>query len=483
MMPMMRSNVMMKWPLSALFLLLSAVPACKNDEGGESGGGTDGGGTGGESGDGADDESGPDEPDPLGPDPLGDQCGGDVHGWETECLVQNVVGEASDRGEIPGLPPEGGSPVRSLCCEGQPSIEEADAGCQGYCMLEACEAALADHFNRCESCALPNCGFDMTDCLDGGAHNQLVACWQPAQLPFNYTLTTSCSAINNEQRNPDGTFDFFEQPLNDPMNDPDFCGMPESLEHEPPRGLGQYKASASDGTLARLTWVVADMNGEERSEELAVLFEYGVVPCTATPSAECLELSALELTLPTTSAMGMTISRARLSVVAVEEAPVLERGEHFRFSEGSLRVLMQAYVDGVPLVLSGTNVGSPSGRISPAGDQFSISGLRFEYADSVVDVALEVDIQGQYDARRPTAQITRVAAPQRCDEPVSLLATSHDADQDPLTHTWWVRGIGTFSGPLLELALPAGEHTVMLTSGDGSGLFDSETLRYARVCR
>jgi hypothetical protein len=134
-------------------------------------------------------------------------------------------------------------------------------------------------------------------------------------------------------------------------------------------------------------------------------------------------------------------------------------------------------------VLGGANVGSPSGRLSPAGDQFSISGLRFEYADTMVEAALEIDIQGQYDARRPTAQITRVAAPERCDEPMSLLATSWDADQDPLTHTWWVRGIGSFSGPLLELPLPAGEHTVMLTSGDASRLFDSETLRYTRVCR
>lgn len=480
---MMRSNVTMKWPLSALLLLLPVLPACKDDDDDGTGGGTDGGtggsGTGGESGEGADDESGPDDPNP---DPHGDQCGADVLGWETECSVQVVIGEASDRGEIPGLPLEGGSTVRTLCCEGQPSIEEADTGCHGYCMLETCEAALVDHLNRCQSCALPNCGFDMTDCLDGGAHDQLVACLSPTQFPFNYTLTTSCSAINNEVRNPDGSFHFIQHPLNQTGDDPDICGMAENFEHEPPRGLGQYKTSASDGTLARLTWSMADMSGEERSEELDVSFEYGVVPC-ATPSAECMELTALELSLPTTSALGMTITKARLSVVGVEETPVLERGEHFRFAEGTLRVLMQAYVDGIPLVLSGTNIGSPTGRLSPAGDQFSISGLRFEYADSIVKAALEIDIQGQYDARRPTAQITRVTAPERCDEPVTLVATSWDADRDDLTHTWWVRGVGSFSGPLLELPLPAGEHTVMLTSGDASKLFDSETLRYTRVCR
>ena len=180
---------------------------------------------------GADDESG--DPPVPDPDPHGDQCGGDVLGWETECLVQDVIGEASDRGEIPGLPPEGGSTIRRLCCEGQPSIEEADTGCHGYCMLEACEVALVDHLNRCQSCALPSCGFDMTDCLAGGAHDQLVACLSPAQFPFNYTLTTSCTAINNQVRNPDGSFGFFEQPLNDPMNDPKICGLPENFEHEP----------------------------------------------------------------------------------------------------------------------------------------------------------------------------------------------------------------------------------------------------------
>jgi hypothetical protein len=144
---------------------------------------------------------------------------------------------------------------------------------------------------------------------------------------------------------------------------------------------------------------------------------------------------------------------------------------------------MQAYVDGIPLVLTGTNVGSPTGRLSPAGDQFTISGLRFEYTDNVVAAALDIEVQGQYDARRPTAQITRTLAPESCAEPVTLLATSWDADGDPLTHTWWVRDFGSFSGPLLELPLPAGEHTVILTSKDGSGLFDTETLRYARTCR
>lgn len=66
---------------------------------------------------------------------------------------------------------------------------------------------------------------------------------------------------------------------------------------------------------------------------------------------------------------------------------------------------------------------------------------------------------------------------------MTLLATSWDNDQDPLTHTWWVRDIGSFTGPLLEVVLPAGEHDVMLTARDPSGLVHSTNLRYARTCR
>jgi hypothetical protein len=479
--PMMRKKTMMRpvLDLVGLVLLLPALPGCGNDGGGGgSGAGTDdGGGTGGES-DGADDES---AGDPPGPDPQGDQCGGDIHGWETLCFIEDLEATASDGREILGLPPVGGHTARTLCCEGHPSIAEANAGCDGYCMLEICEAALAAHLAGCQTCAWKNCGFDMTDCLDGGAHDQTLACFSPPYYG-SYTLTTSCTAFDNEPRNPDGSFAFLEQPIDVQDTAPPVCNPTSDLELDPPRGLGQYAGSAADGTEARLRWSMADMSGQERSEDLGVSFEYAIMPCTFT-STDCMALTNLELTLPTTTALGMTITKARLSVVAVEEAPMIEHGEHFRFSDGSLRVLMQAHVDGIPLVLAGTNVGSPSGHISPDGDQFSISGLRFEHVDSVISAALEIDIQGQYDARRPNAQITRTSAPDRCDEPVSFLATSWDADEDPLVHTWWIRDIGSFSGPLLELPLPAGEHDVMLTSRDASGLFDAETLRYARTCR
>lgn len=464
--------------------LLLFVIGCGDDSGGGSdgGGGTgdaDTGGEGeGEGGEGADDETGGGEP-PRDED--GDRCGTDIHGWQTRCMVEDVTASTSDQGSIPGAPAVGAHTGRMLCCEGNPPVATADAGCDVICRLEVCEAAKLHHMSRCDSCGPLDCGFDMSKCLDGGTHLQAVVCTKPLQWPTWYELTTSCSAFNNEPRNPDGSFGFLEDP-NDPMTDPPVCDPSGGLMHDPPRGLGQYKGSASDGTFARVTWSMAAAGGEEQSDAMDALFEYAILPC-ATPSNACLQLTTLELTLPPTQAVGMTITNARLAVVSVTEAPVIERGDHFHFSDGSIRVSLQAHVDGFPLVLGGWNVGSPQGYVSPAGDQLSLTDLRFELEDSVVTAALEIGIQGRYDARRPNAQITQVTEPTSCAEPATLLATSWDDDDEPLEHTWWIEGIGSFSGPVLEVMLPAGEHDVMLTSFDPSGLFDTETLRYARRCR
>lgn len=111
----------------------------------------------------------------------------------------------------------------------------------------------------------------------------------------------------------------------------------------------------------------------------------------------------------------MTLTDARLSVIAVAEAPVMERDARFHFSDGSLRVLMQTHVNGFPLVLTGWNVGMPQGRRS------STRGGSAAWARS---------------------------------------------------RERWV-----------DVVLPAGEHDVMLTSFDPSGLFHRQTLRYARRCQ
>jgi hypothetical protein len=189
-------------PCLGLWLL---VPACGDDGGGDSGG--DGGetgseadasGTGGEADDGADDESG-DGPDPgPPPDAYGDECGSDVYGWQTRCMVQDVTAVASDRGEIPGAPVVGDHTGRSLCCEGNPSIATADAGCEGICRLEVCEAARLDHMNGCNTCLWWDCGFDMSNCLQGGTHGQTRARFAPLGI-HGYDLTAACSAFSNEE--------------------------------------------------------------------------------------------------------------------------------------------------------------------------------------------------------------------------------------------------------------------------------------------
>ena len=468
------------WIVGPWSFILTLTIACNGDSGGESGSGagTDGASTGDEGAEGADGESG--ELQPPEPDEQGDQCGSDVFGWQTSCQVQDITAIASDKGEIPGIPPAGEHTIRTLCCEGRPSVSTADDGCEDICQLELCEAAKFDHIKRCNSCGPFDCGFDMSNCLAGGAHNQIVSCLTPLQIPFSYTLTATCSAINNEQRNPDGSFFFLEDP-NIVENDPPICTPPDNREHEPPRGLRQYRASAALGTVARVTWTIAEVGGQEQSDELDVRFEYAITPCPA-PSGECMALTTLELTLPPTDLLGMTVTQARLDVVAVREAPMIEHSESFGFADGALEVLMQAHVDGIPLVVSGRNTGNPHGHLSPAGDQLSLTDLRFEFDDGVLSAALEVEIHGQYDARRPNAQITPLTTASSCGEPMSWLATSWDDDGDPLTHRWWIRDVGTFEGPLLERVLPPGLLEVTLTSQDPSGRFDTETLRYDHKC-
>jgi hypothetical protein len=475
----------MACPCAGLLLFVIVI-GCGDDSGGDSGGGggtgeADTGGEGeAEGGEGADDESG--EPPENEPDEDGDRCGTDIHGWQTRCMVEDVTASTSDQGSIPGAPAIGAHTGRTLCCEGNPPVATADAGCDAICRLEVCEAARLHHMSRCDACGPFDCGFDMSKCLGGGTHLQTVVCAEPLQWPVWYDLTASCSAFNNELRNPDGSFDFLEQPDNVVGNDPPTCEPADDLGYDPPRGLGQYKGSASDGTVARVTWSMADAGGEEQTEELYVRFEYAIVPCAAVSNA-CLQLTALEVTLPTTQVLGMTITNARLAVISVAEAPVMERGDHFHFSDGSMRVSVQAHVDGIPLALSGWNTGQPRGRLSPAGDQLSLDDLRFEFEDSMITAALEIGIQGHYDARRPNAQITHVTAPESCAEPVTLLATSWDDDGDALVHEWWIEGVGVLSGALVEVVLPAGEHDVRLTSFDPSGLFDHDTLRYVRMCQ
>jgi len=59
--------------------------------------------------------------------------------------VETVTAVASDKGEIPGAPWIGDDTGRSLCCEGNPPVAEADAKCDDICDLEVCEAARIDH--------------------------------------------------------------------------------------------------------------------------------------------------------------------------------------------------------------------------------------------------------------------------------------------------------------------------------------------------
>lgn len=405
-----------------------------------------------------------------------------VFGWETPCLVADRVVMASDRGEIPGVTPSGALTTRPLCCEGSPSVTTADQGCEDICILEACEAARIDHINRCTKCGAFNCGFDMSDCLSSPQSVQTVICLEPLTLPHQYTLTAVCSAFNNQGRNDDGSFLFLQHPVNNIDDDPLFCNGPEGQGVKPPRGLGQFSVREGAGSVALVTWTLEDLDGEEQSDQIDAHLEYGVIPCSTT-MGNCVELASLVLTLPTTQVLGMTVANASLQVISVEEAPEIAAGGSIQYSEGALGILLRAQVDGTPLILAGYNSGNVSGLLAPEDDVFSLTGLRFEFDDGVISAMLEADVHGHYEVRAPTAEITLMPPSPICSDPVTFLATSWDPDLDIMSHRWWIEDVGTFHGSDLEVALGPGAYTIVLTTEDSTGSWDTETLYYTRSCQ
>lgn len=415
------------------------------------------------------------------PDAHGDQCGSDVFGWETPCFINSATVQKSQNGNTQDIPvPFTDATHGQLCCEGKPSIATADQGCEDICMREACEAARIDHMSQCDACGPWDCGFDMSNCLAGGSHDQTIACLWPLGVG-QYTLTVECDAMNNAVRNEDGSFNWIEDP-NDTSNDRDLCNTPMNLEHDTFGALAQYSGSSSTGTTARVEWSLGASGGIESADEVDVEFGYGLVPCNGLDDL-CLSVRTLKLSLPTTEVLGMTITGAQLIATSFQREPTIERGEDFSFPAESIEVILRAEVDGNLLVLTGHNMDTATGQLAPAGDSFSLSDLRFGFEDSILSATLEVNIQGGYDEHAPTALIQRMAAPSACAEPVVFAAASYDADDEPLEHRWWVPGMGSFSGPLLEVALPAAQSRVVLTSFDPSGRFDIEGLTYTRSCQ
>src|SRR5690606_19533858 len=121
--------------------------------------------------------------------------------------------------------------------------------------------------------------------------------------------------------------------------------------------------------------------------------------------------------------------------------------------------------------------------LAPTADTLTFSGLKFDYADTVIDAQLQIDIVGDYTERGPTAVIVPTDVPILCADPVTFRAASTDPDGGGLSHLWWVPNTLVSTGPTLEVVLANGPHSIAVISRDPDGNLDATAITYTRTCR
>ncbi len=485
-----------RMPRWILFALSGAALACSTAGGGDN----DGGGVGGTGGpppdpttttggadDGVDDGSGDEGTPPL--PQYGDECGPSVPlGWETVCrasstnreytnpLMQTVIELENEFEEF-----------APLCCEGMPSFQEADSGCEDLCLERLCGNALDTHLwfaaeaaPGCLNDADPNCGFDMEACLAGTVHEQIIDDPNDDLDPVDYFLEVSCSAMNVSDRSVTGTWDWLEFPDNETDNDPPVCSPPPGMGAAPGARQEDFSASESAGTQAVLSWDFGELGGIESSEALMVDLGYGLVPCRSGASL-CIDLRKLDISVSDIHAQGLHLSRAHLALQEIPSVPIEVVGGHFTVPDGALRFLLSANVDGMPIVLGGTNDGTVDGRMSEEG--LTLSGLRFGYQDPLFAATVQVEIESAHHASKPSSTISVLQAPLDCNEPVVFGATTDEPDGEAVSYQWWLPPHAIGSSQAVEAVLPAGHHAVLLVTQDESGRSDATALNYRRSCR
>jgi len=408
-------------------------------------------------------------------------CGDAIFGWETECMA---LGQVSYEDPLePGMlleidPFEGPT---TACCEGSPSHADADAECEQACVRQLCNVAEDIYDSIAEEndwhCTL-GCRFDYEGCLAG------VPVQQFPQRPFGYDypheVTVACNASNVEPRQPGGTFAFIDSPHNFGYNDPGSCGEPPEMSGlEPLRDLVANRAHDDASTHAIASWTSTDSGGRLDSSDIAATIEYDLRSCGIT---ECIELTGLRASVPPGYYGGLEVQSAEVMLISAAEIPAVDASGHFEFEPGSLNFVLRSDVGGVPLAIVRTNSAPTLGRVRRASDLFELTGLKFDLEDSGFGAGLQLDIVASHTNRAPQAAIRRLDTPTSCQAPVAFGVASVDLDDDPMQHYWWFPG-GMAKASSTEIALPPGEHLIVLVSIDQHGAHDATSLVVRRSCQ
>ena len=400
-------------------------------------------------------------------------------GWQFACHVEfmnawydsTVVYDTEDPFVLGDLFPDAVS-----CCGGCAPAAEADQACEDHCYAKLCADLKALHeANMGTGCGDGvfgvDCSFPMTECRAGeltGVQIVRTGWWSTAEF---HVLCSGVDALPDPPA--EGCFGFGVGGVDEPPT----CQLPDELG--PVVGGSDYVGREGAGTAATVTWAFGSQQGGQRSDALAAEIAYSLVPCEA---AECVQLQAFDVDLPSTVIEGISLQAAHLRLASIDVTPHLGARGNFTIPAGTMRVALSAKSGDTSWYLSGTNAADVSGRVHAASDTLSLTGLSIDYGDSELGASLTVDVRGSFDRRRPEALITVVDEPLDCAEPVAFAAATIDYDGDALQHRWVYGDSPRQYGALLEAVLGAGSHTISLTSVDETGAFDTDVLVYDRKC-
>jgi hypothetical protein len=459
---------LVRFTFGLLFLVVVAL-GCSTADGLDTGGGGD--------------TSGPPDDDEQDPDANGAACGPEVFGWETACDYVGVITYENPLapGEYLELAPFEDTFNNSVaCCEGAPSTETADSACVNACIVEMCRIAgniYRQLANENDWHCTQGCDFDTDACLAGVPLQQFPH--PPFGDDFPHDVTVSCEATNVQPRHPDGVFAFINSPENYASDDPEPCNVPESeAEIEPLVSLVANTVVEDAGSYALASWWTRTSEGQQSSSNLAITVDYELYPCG---SAECVELTRFDASIPSGSYAGLEVEAGKLSLVAVTARPVVDASGRFDFPAGSLHFVLAADIAGARLSITRTNATITHGRVSHATDLFELTDLDLRYTDSDFGAELRVELAGSHTNRTPRAAIRRLDLPFDCDDPVVFEAASVDPDGDPMQHYWWTPG-GMVDASSTEVVLSPGDHRIILLSMDGRGAHDVTSLAFTRRC-
>ncbi len=137
------------------------------------------------------------------------------------------------------------------CCEGSPSALTADDSCVGSCVRHRCEDS------------------PFQDCQTGFASVSYITAFADSyDSTIAYDVSVGCSAINVEPRNPDNSWAFIEQPVNQIGNDRPICGAPPAHTLGPMGTLGTHAGIDDSGMQAFLGWDFDGTPGQDSTDKV-----------------------------------------------------------------------------------------------------------------------------------------------------------------------------------------------------------------------